>query len=94
MSRNKQFKTSGADWLWHSMAAFNGSGYADKYDAQTYIDSYRAYKTMRKDAEALRLLTNYQDYAQAYAEKLCMANDASHKPSEKGWAKFQKFYSP
>ena len=30
MSKRKAPKTSGALWLYHSMSAFNGYGYADK----------------------------------------------------------------
>lgn len=86
-------KTSGLEWLELSMASFNGSGYADKHDAQSYAESYIAYKTWRNDKYALWLLEKFPTAAYGFATELVHANDAGHIPSKKQRDKFGQFYS-
>jgi len=87
-------KTVGLEWLYLSMASFNGSGYADKTDEESYVASYRAYKQWRKEHEAVELLNQHLDEAIFFTESLIEAKEASHYLSEKNLAKFRKFYNP
>lgn len=89
----KQPKTQGLEWLYLSMASFNGSGYADKSTPETYLSSYRAYKRMKKDVYAIGATYLFEVEAKAFSEKLINAADAGHTPSEKAMAKFQKWYN-
>lgn len=87
----KPRKTSGREWLYLSMAEFNGSGYADKFTPQDYVDSYTDYKAYRKHTYALEQLQLYPEEALWYAEKLVFAREASHVPSKKNYDKFLAF---
>lgn len=88
----RQPKTQGLEWLYLSMASFNGSGYADKSSPETYLSSYRAYKRMKKDIYAIGATHMFEIEARAFSEKLVDAQDAGHIPSKKAMAKFQKWY--
>lgn len=78
MSKKKRNpKTTGSEWLYHSLMAFNGSGYADREDAKDYLDSYRAYKLFRKEAEAVKLLDEYYDDMLPDIEKLLKKTDGA-----------------
>lgn len=85
-------KTTGLEWLELSMASFNGSGYADKYDANSYIESYIAFKTMKRETYALEVIEKFPTAPMGYAVELVHANDAGHTPSEKNLNKFRRFY--
>jgi hypothetical protein len=86
-------KTTGGEWLYMSMASFNGSGYADKSSAQHYIESYRAYKMMKKHHQAINTLNVHQEEALLFAEKLASDSvDSKYEPSEKNLRKFHQFY--
>lgn len=87
-------KTSGLEWLCLSLASFNGSGYADKATPESYLASYRAYKTWKKQKEAVQLLDKHWNDVFGWAVKLCQANDAGHKPSYKNYQRFMRFYDP
>jgi len=41
--------------------SFNGSGYADMNSAEDYIDSYIAYKALKKKPDAILLAKQYRD---------------------------------
>lgn len=84
--------TSGLEWLELSMASFNGSGYADKYDANSYVESYIAYKTMRKDTYALSVIEEFPSAPFGFAVELVHAGPAGHTPSQKGFQRFAKYY--
>lgn len=88
----KQAKTVGLEWLYLSMASFNGSGYAIKHTPQTYLDSYIAYKKWKKQYQAVELAQEERETAYTYAEKLYLAAPAGHTPSDKNRAKFMEFY--
>ena len=88
----KQTKTTGLEWLYLSMASFNGSGYAIKHTPQTYLDSYIAYKKWKKQTKAVELALQEYESALYYAEKLHLAAPAGHTPSEKNRIKFMEFY--
>jgi hypothetical protein len=87
-------KTYGLEWLYLSMASFNGSGYADKSTPETYVASYKAFKTLKKDKYAHQMLELYPDEAYDFACELVFANDPGHTPSEKNLAKFREYYNP
>lgn len=87
-------KTEGLEWLYLSMASFNGSGYADKTSPGHYLASYRAYKRMKRDHYALGMLELEPSYAQEIAEKMVNAAPPGHVPSEKGKRKFRAYYNP
>ena len=84
-------KTTGLEWLYHSMTAFNGSGYADKSSAEDYYSSYICYKAWRKDEQAVKLVRQYQIEAMTIAEKMLQANDAGRQPNQKSLDKFNNF---
>lgn len=86
--------TYGLEWLGHSLASFNGSGYADKQSPEHYVASYKAYKTMKRDNYALKMLESSSAEATEIARKLIYARDSSHVPSVKNYAKFKNYYSP
>ena len=88
----KQPKTKGLEWLYLSMASFNGSGYAIKHTPETYLESYIAYKKMKKQYDAVELAEAEIDVAIQYASKLYTAAPAGHTPSEKNRIKFMEFY--
>lgn len=85
-------KTQGLEWLYHSMTAFNGSGYADKSTPESYVASYKAFKTWKKQTEAIQILGEYENEAFEIAHKLCHARDAGHQPSERNMARFRNYY--
>lgn len=88
-------KTSGLEWLIHSLIAFNGSGYADYLSPESFIDSYVAYKKMRRRPDAAELAETYRDEALVViSELLEKTAGASHKPSAKNLAKFRQYYHP
>lgn len=87
-------RTDGLEWLIHSMNAFNGSGYADKATPENFIESYRAYKTWKKQTLAIELLEEYPEIAFEAAARLCHARDAGHTPTMKKLAEFSRYYNP
>lgn len=84
-------KTTGTEWLYLSMASFNGSGYADKSSPDNYLQSYVMYKAWKKQSHAVLTTKQYPVEALYYAEQLCQANDAGHTPSDKARNSFQAF---
>lgn len=87
-------KTQGLEWLCHSLASFNGAGYADKQTPEHYLGSYRAFKLMKNKPEAVALLDRYWHEVFDVAASLCLANDAGHVPNVKNYQKFLTFYDP
>lgn len=87
-------KTQGIEWLYLSMASFNGSGYADKTSPGHYIASYRAYKRMKKDAYAVGMVDLEKETALEFASKLVDAAEPGHTPSENSLRKFRAYYNP
>lgn len=87
-------KTDGVEWLYYSMSAFNGSGYADKATPENYVASYTAYKTWKKQKDAVELVEQNPDFAYELACKLVDARDAGHTPSQRNMARFRQFYNP
>ena len=86
-------KTNGAEFLYLSMASFNGSGYAVKNSPEEYVASYRAYNIWRKRTEHLDTLESYPEEAMFYATALVDAKDAPKIPNEKNQAKFDAIYN-
>lgn len=87
-------KTTGLEWLYHSMTAFNGSGYADKVTPENYIASYVAYKKWKKQLEAVVLVKQNPAAAYEWACWLITARDAGHTPTLKNLAIFSRYYDP
>lgn len=85
--------TTGSEWLYHSMNAFNGSGYADKSSPEVFVESYKYYKAWRREATALSILKSFPLEALSYAEHLVDARDASVTPSKKNVERFEAFKS-
>jgi hypothetical protein len=89
----KQAKTTGLEWLYLSMASFNGSGYAIKHTPETYLDSYVAYKKWKKKKDsAVELVEGNREQAMFFAERLYKANPSGHVPKEKNIIKFMDYY--
>ena len=85
-------KTKGLDWLVYSLLAFNGSGYADMYNAEEFLDSYIAYKMMRRKYDAVRLARVYRmDVLPIIEDLLTKTAGASRIPSDKNYKKFETF---
>jgi len=84
-------KTSGTEWLYLSMASFNGSGYADKSSPENYYESYLHYKAWRREKDAVRAAKQFKAEGLAFAEHLVKAREAGHIPSEKRLKSFQAF---
>ena len=86
----RQPKTEGLEWLFYSMSAFNGSGYANKDTAQDYYESYKMYKRWRKKLDAVRLAEVYEVEALTFSEKMLESVDVA-PPSDKNLAKYRLF---
>lgn len=84
-------KTTGTEWLFHSMAAFNGSGYADKSSPDSFYQSYVMYKAWKNQPEAVNLARRFQVEAMYFAEQLYKAAEPGHTPSEKAMNSFRAF---
>ena len=86
-------KTKGSEWLYLSIASFNGSGYADKSSPEAYVKSYMLFKAWKKQKEAVSLVKSMGIEAQTFAERLVEAHDAGHQPSDKNRVAFEAFCS-
>lgn len=85
-------KTEGLEWLELSMVSFNGSGYADKHDANAYAESYKAYKRWKRDKYALELIDRYPTVPYGFAVEQVHLQDAGHTPNEKRLNQFKEYY--
>lgn len=84
MSKHKPPKTTGLEWLVHSLLAFNGSGYADMNSAEDFIDSYIAYKTVKKQSDAVLLANQYRlEVLPTITDLLATTYGASRQPNKK-----------
>lgn len=81
-------KTSGLEWLYHSMASFNGTGYADRTNGKTFLQSYRLYKRLKNKTEAFELTNIYASEALEFAEHLSQGKEPSHQPSGKFYKRY------
>lgn len=80
----RKAKTTGKEWLYYSLMAFNGSGYADMTSAQNYLNSYIAYKTGRHKKQAVTLAKLHGEDLYLEIEKLlAKTNGANRKPPQK-----------
>lgn len=91
MSKQKPAKTSGTEWLYLSMASFNGSGYADKSSPEAYVESYKLFKAWKKKPLAVQAAKQFSDEAHFFAEKLVEANPPGITPNQKNIDKFRRF---
>lgn len=89
---SKKPKTEDLEWLTYSLMAFNGSGYADMSSAEDFLESYIAYKTMRKKPSAVTLAQRHRETViPTLEELLARTYGASRKPSQKNLDKLQTF---
>lgn len=92
---HKIAKTSGLEFITLSLMSFNGSGYADMNDPDSYIDSYIAYKQMKKLHDQANSAVYYrEELLPTISNLLEKTTGASHQPSDKNIIKFSKFYKP
>lgn len=84
----KAAKTTGLEWLYHSMAAFNGSGYADKASGETFLQSYTLYNKMRHRDIALEIIETFPNEAMEFAEHLAKAKDPGRTPTSKFYKRY------
>lgn len=88
----RKAKTEGLEWLIFSLTAFNGSGYADMNSPEDFLDSYIAYKDMRRKSQAVVLAHRHRDEVlPMIADLLEHTYGAGRLPSEKSLAKFQAY---
>lgn len=90
---SKPAKTSGAEWLYLSMASFNGSGYAIKNSPEEYVASYKAYNMLRKREKHLNTLDQFPEEAMFYATALVDAKDSEKIPGGKKQEAFDNIYN-
>ena len=91
MSR-KYPKTDGLEWLALSLASFNGSGYADMYSPEDFLESYIAYNLWRKRPQGVRMVQIFRDEALNMIRHLLRTTyGAGRIPSQQSLAKFQAF---
>lgn len=90
MSKKKP-RTTGTEWLFKSMAAFNGSGFADRTDAEAFYESYVLYKLWKNLLPDAHLAETHKLEALSFAEHLVLAKGPGHTPSPKALQNFQDF---
>jgi hypothetical protein len=88
----KKPKTTGLEWLALSLASFNGSGYGDRSDPGSFVDSYMAYKQMKNKPQQAQLAYDNFDLAMSIATGLLEGNGPGMVPSDRGWSKFKRYY--
>jgi len=86
--------TKGMDWLEHSMASFNGSGYADRTSAKSFLNSYLSYKWTKRDNYAINTVDKSYKGAMQIARKLMNAKLVGQKPIQKRLENFSKYHNP
>lgn len=92
--KKRKPKTSGLEWLQHSIVAFNGSGYADRESAKAFMSSYIQYNAWKNRYEAVKLANDYYHSVLPLAEHLLPAiSETTHKASKKNYQKFVEFRS-
>lgn len=89
MSKKRLPKTSGYEWLSHSIAAFNGTGYADRDSPVSFLISYIDYNHWKKREEAVDLAMYYWAIILDEIAKLLQRPTPSGKASAKHYARFQ-----
>lgn len=88
-------KLSQFPWLEASLVSFNGSGYADRKNAETYLESYLAYQTMKQRAYGMEMVTFYWRAALTVAEYIVReARPAGRYPSSVSLRRFGHYYPP
>lgn len=83
--------TCGLEWLSHSMAAFNGSGFADRRSSADFLLSYIHYKMWKKKVYGVGLCYQHKDEAMALAKHLISCAEPGRTPSKDRLDKFERF---
>lgn len=92
MSKYPPPKTTGLEWLQHSMVAFNGSGYADRDSGEGFLKSYRQYNSWKKREDAVVLVDTFYHAVLPLAQHLVDNSDGPGRPpSQKSLRKFNEF---
>jgi hypothetical protein len=85
--------TTGYEHILLSVISFNGSGYADMNDAETFLDSYIAYSKWKGREEHVRDAQAWYNELLVDVDALLERTDgASRLPSEKNLRKFAGYY--
>lgn len=88
-------KTTGLEWLILSISSFNGSGYADYTDVDSFINSYVAYKRWKKLPDQAQYADANREYIQEAVQTLLNRwHGGGHKPSAASLAKFEASKQP
>ena len=85
----KTYKTTGLNWLELSIISFNGSGYANRTNAEAFIQSYIDYKDWKRKPEAVKLANKYYHSVLPLAEHL-LPSQPNHVANAKNYQKFLK----
>lgn len=86
----KRPKTSGLEWLQHSITAFNGSGYASRESGEAFMETYMRYKTWRNQPDAVELAKDYYNAVLPLAQYLVENSEVDRVPSQKNLEKFNR----
>lgn len=74
-------KTSGVDWLYYSLVAFNGNRkYADRSTVLNFLESYLKYKQKKQDFNACQLVEDNFAQAKKWSQDLLKGELQSLKP--------------
>ncbi len=90
----KQPTTQGLTFIKHSLAAFNGSGYADYANPKAYMSSFRDYLAYKQRRQHSELLERHYDELYALAAHIIATGQRTgHTPSPKSLDRFKAFRS-
>lgn len=70
VTKKRKPKTSGLEFLHHSVMSFNGTRYADHLSPEQFFDSYVNYKSRKKDMEAVQLAIEHKTSVMEWALEL------------------------
>lgn len=70
MSKKYQPKTSGVDFMYQSLASFNGNNHCIKLNANTFFESYINYKGKKGELETAKLVVDNKDLALRWIESV------------------------
>jgi len=84
--KKRQPKTEGYVWVEYSLIAFNGSGYADRTSAESFLESYIDYNKWKNRPNAVELAHQFYVPLLALAEQL-LPSHVLKQPSKKNYAR-------
>lgn len=75
------------------MAAFNGSGYADKASGETFLQSYTLYNKMRHRDIALEIIETFPNEAMEFVEHAAKGTYSQVDGADEEFLKAQEIYT-